>query len=107
MRRIVKVSQVQSLFVLERAMDRQVTQPTKEQVRAYMASRGHAHRPPPPPEEVRRLLNWHLAPAEPAGALFGLFMFPATFGACAARLAFVWGLAPYKAIAGKNYNSSH
>jgi hypothetical protein len=79
-------------------MDRQVTHPTKEQVRAYMASRGRAHRPPPTPEEVRRQLGWHLAPPEPAAALFGLFMFPATLGEYAARLALDCCLAPFRAV---------
>jgi hypothetical protein len=32
--------------------------PSKEQVRAYLALRGHAHLPPPSPEEIRRRLNW-------------------------------------------------
>jgi hypothetical protein len=32
--------------------------PTKEQVRVYLAQRGHAHLPPPSPEEIRRRLDW-------------------------------------------------
>jgi hypothetical protein len=86
-RRIVKVSQVQSLFVLERAMDRQVTQPTKEQVRAYMASRGRAHRPPPAPEDIRRQLGWKLGPPEPTLALLKLCLLPVTLGQLAAQAA--------------------
>jgi hypothetical protein len=35
-----------------------VTQPTKEQVRAYMHTRECARRPPPRPEEIRRQLGW-------------------------------------------------
>ena len=34
------------------------TQPTKEQVRAYMLARECARRPPPRPEEIRRQLGW-------------------------------------------------
>jgi hypothetical protein len=46
-------------------MNCRVTQPTKEQVRAYMASRGGARRPPPAPEDIRRQLGWKLAQAAP------------------------------------------
>jgi hypothetical protein len=49
-------------------MNCRVTQPTKEQVRAYMASRGFASRPPPAPEDIRRQLGWKLAPPEPPRA---------------------------------------
>lgn len=37
------------------------SQPTKEQVRAYMSQRQRefCHRPPPMPEEIRRQLGWH------------------------------------------------
>lgn len=41
-------------------MQPRIVQPTKEQVRAYMAAREAARRPPPAPEEIRRLLGWHL-----------------------------------------------
>lgn len=34
------------------------SQPTKEQVRAYMHTRECARRPPPRPEEIRRQLGW-------------------------------------------------
>jgi hypothetical protein len=77
-------------------MDRQVTHPTKEQVRAYMVSRGRARRPPPAPEELRCQLGWHLAPAEPAGAMFGLLMLPATLGQLAAQAVLDWCLAPLR-----------
>lgn len=35
-------------------------QPTKEQVRAYMARRQSARRPPPEMNEIRRQLGWDL-----------------------------------------------
>lgn len=77
-------------------MDTRVTHPTKEQVRAYMVAREHAHRPPPTPEEIRRQLGWQLAPAEPGGALIGLCMLPATLSQIAAQSALDWFLAPLR-----------
>jgi hypothetical protein len=59
------VSQAKQSSVVEVAMNCRVTQPTKEQVRAYMASRGGARRPPPAPEDIRRQLGWKLAQAAP------------------------------------------
>ncbi|MES2743405.1 MAG: hypothetical protein V4754_20995 [Pseudomonadota bacterium] len=45
-------------------MDR-TTQPSKEQVRAYMHQRERQHSPPPPPHEIRRLLGWATLAAQP------------------------------------------
>lgn len=39
-----------------------VTQPTKEQVRAYMNSRAEINEPVPEIEEIRRQLGWYLVP---------------------------------------------
>jgi hypothetical protein len=75
-------------------MDRQVTHPTKEQVRAYMAARGHAHRPPPTPEDIRRQLGWRLGPPEPACVLVRLCLLPATMGQLVAQAALAICLAP-------------
>ncbi len=36
----------------------QISHPSKEQVRAYMWRREHAHLPPPTPAEIRRQLGW-------------------------------------------------
>ncbi len=71
-------------------MPHRITQPTKEQVRAYMAARELARRPPPAPEEIRRQLGWRLdAPA--AEAQYTRFcLIPATCGQIATRLAFDW-----------------
>jgi hypothetical protein len=82
---------------MELSMERRVTHPTKEKVRAYMAARERACRPPPAPEEVRRQLGWRLAPPEPASPLVGLYMVPAHLGHCAAQLALDWCLAPLRA----------
>jgi hypothetical protein len=66
-------------------MERNVTQPTKEQVRAYMARRERAHRPPPAPEDIRRQLGWTLAPPQQTCALISLCLLPATLGQLAAQ----------------------
>lgn len=50
--------------VREAIMERAITHPTKEQVRAYMAEREAARRPPPAPDEIRRQLGWQLCPSE-------------------------------------------
>ncbi len=43
-----------------------ITQPTKEQVRAYMASRAEVNEPVPEIEEIRRQLGWYLVPGNNA-----------------------------------------
>jgi hypothetical protein len=81
-------------------MDRRVTQPTKEQIRADMAAREHARRPPPAPEDIRRQLGWTLAPPEPQFALIRLCMLPAALGHAAAQAAIDWCLAPLRSHSG-------
>ena len=78
-------------------MDCRVTHPTKEQVRAYMMAREHAHRPPPPPEEIRRQLGWHVVTPEPDSALITLYMLPATLGQLAVQAALDCCMAPLRA----------
>jgi len=48
-------------------MNQQI-QPTKEQVRHYMASRQTQHCPPPSISEIRRQLGWGLMAAPSGGA---------------------------------------
>jgi hypothetical protein len=74
-------------------MDRPVTHPTKEQVRAYMLAREHAYRPPPPPEEIRRQLNWHCVNSEPNCVLASFCLLPATLGQFVVQAMFGWCLA--------------
>ena len=74
-------------------MPQPITQPTKEQVRAYMLAREAARRPPPPPEEIRRQLGWRLGRDEPEHQLLCWCLFPATCGQLAARLTLDWLLA--------------
>lgn len=68
-----------------------ITHPTKEQVRAYMAERELAHRPPPAPEEIRRKLGWRLAPSEPEPepepVVYQFCLLPSTYGQMAAQIA--------------------
>jgi hypothetical protein len=71
---------------------RQISHPSKEQVRAYMQLREGARRPPPAPAEIRRQLGWSLAvqdgPASPCGS--GPFFLPGTIGQLAALLVLEW-----------------
>lgn len=80
-------------------MDRQVTHPTKEQVRAYMATRESAHRPPPAPAEIRRQLGWRLAPADDEQVLLQFCLLPSTYSQLTAQLVLDWLSASSRAIA--------
>lgn len=71
-----------------------VTQPTKEQVRAYMSARERARHPPPPPDEIRRQLGWRLGRAEREPLLVLVLVWPAVFGQLAALIALDWMCAP-------------
>jgi len=62
--------------------------PTKEQVRAYLAQRGHAHLPPPSPEEIRRRLDWRSEYTPMPAAL--MYLPPAL-----AWVAFAWLCLPF------------
>lgn len=75
-------------------MPHNIMHPTKEQVRAYMAGREAARRPPPPPEEIRRQLNWRLAPSDDDQALVQFYLIPSTYSQLAARIALTWLLTP-------------
>jgi hypothetical protein len=83
-------------LAVEIAMNRPVIQPSKEQVRAYMAAREHARQPPPPPEDIRRQLGWKLAPSETTCALINLCLLPAALGQIAAQAAFQLCLLPLR-----------
>jgi hypothetical protein len=71
-------------------MDRQITHPTKEQVRAYMLRREAERRPPPPPAEIRRQLGWGMAPVEPRPAGVQLYLLPSTFSQLSAQFVLDW-----------------
>jgi hypothetical protein len=80
-------------------MDRQITHPTKEQVRAYMARRETAHRPPPAPAEIRRQLGWRLAPAQDEQVLLQFCLLHSTYSQLTAQLVIDLMFASSRAIA--------
>ena len=71
-------------------MDRQITHPTKEQVRAYMARRESARRPPPSPAEIRRQLGWQLTPANDDSVLLQFCLLPSAYSQLTAQVLFNW-----------------
>ena len=75
-----------------------ITQPSKEQVRAYMVQREHARRPPPAPDEVRRQLGWRLADDDPLVVHLWVLL-PATVGQLAALIVLDWVFRPTRLVA--------
>ena len=74
-------------------MTHRITQPTKEQVRAYMLQRERARRPPPSPEEIRRQLNWRLCPPDDERLRIQFYLIPAIYSRMLAQIALDWMLA--------------
>lgn len=74
-------------------MPHRTTQPTKEQVRAYMAAREAARRPPPPPEEIRRQLGWRLQGGDEDRLLLQFYLIPTNYTQMTAQITFDWMLA--------------
>ena len=74
-------------------MPHRITQPTKEQVRAYMAGRESARRPPPPPEEIRRQLGWRIAPPDDAHFRIQFYPIPTVCSHLATQMLIDWWLA--------------
>lgn len=68
-------------------MNHHITHPTKEQVRAYMAERELARRPPPAPDEIRRKLGWRMAPSSDSDVVVQLLLLPSSYGQMAVQLA--------------------
>ena len=77
-------------------MPHRITQPTKEQVRAYMAAREAARLPPPAPEEIRRQLGWRLQQADEDRLRVQFYLIPTTYSHLAAQVAIDWMLAPLR-----------
>lgn len=75
-------------------MPHRITHPTKEQVRAYMAARESARRPPPSPEEIRRQLGWRLQPSDDDNQFLEFYLIPTIYAHIAIRLSLAWMLAP-------------
>ena len=80
-------------------MPHRINQPTKEQVRAYMAARETAHRPPPTPDEIRRQLNWRIEASPDDRVLVQFCLMPSAYGQLAARIALDWLFTPVTLIA--------
>ena len=71
-------------------MPHRVTQPTKEQVRAYMAARETARRPPPAPEEIRRQLGWRMQHGDEERLRLQFYLIPTTYTHMATRITLQW-----------------
>ena len=74
-------------------MQHRVTHPTKEQVRAYMAAREMARRPPPSPEEIRRQLGWRLQRDDEDRLRFQFYLISTSYTHMATRITLHWMLA--------------
>jgi len=74
-------------------MPHRIIQPSKEQVRAYMAARESARRPPPPPEEIRRQLGWRLQRPDERTLLLQFYLIPTSYSHMATQIAVDWMLA--------------
>jgi hypothetical protein len=74
-------------------MPHSITHPTKEQVRAYMAKRELARRPPPAPEEIRRQLGWRLQQCDADRMLLQFYLIPTNYTQMATQIVFDWMLA--------------
>ena len=79
-----------------------IVHPTKEQVRAYMAQRGRARRPPPAPEEIRRQLGWRIAPAEEPFSMAKFYLIPTTCGEVVAQAMLSWWVDRTRALIGRS-----
>ncbi len=71
-------------------MPLRITHPSKEQVRAYMAGREAACRPPPPPEEIRRQLGWRVQHGDVDPALLQFYLIPTSYTHMATQLVLDW-----------------
>jgi hypothetical protein len=74
-------------------MPHRIIHPTKEQVRAYMAEREAARRPPPAPEEIRRQLGWRLQHLDEDRLRLQFYLIPTCYSHMAAQIALDWMLA--------------
>ena len=71
-------------------MPHRIVQPSKEQVRAYMAAREAARRPPPPPDEIRRVLGWRLERPETECVLLKFYLIPTNYAHLATCATLGW-----------------
>lgn len=80
-------------------MPHRIIQPSKEQVRAYMARRESARRPPPPPDEIRRQLGWRLVPTDSERLLVQFYLIPTIYSRLATQVTLDWLFAPVRRAA--------
>jgi hypothetical protein len=78
-------------------MPHRITNPTKEQVRAYMAAREAARLPPPAPEEIRRQLGWRLQRCDEDRMLLQFYLIPTNYTHMATQIVVDWMLAAMRA----------
>ena len=71
-------------------MPLRIVQPTKEQVRAYMAAREAQRRPPPPPDEIRRVLGWRIEQSDPDIQFLKFYLIPTNYSHLATSLLIEW-----------------
>ena len=79
-------------------MPHRITHPTKEQVRAYMAAREAARRPPPSPEEIRRQLGWRIAAPDDERLRIQFYLIPTAYQRMATQIMLDWLLAPARRL---------
>ena len=66
------------------------SQPSKEQVRAYMHQRECDRRPPPTPDEIRRQLGWHYNSHDLVFPASSSILLPGTIAQLATLMAVEW-----------------
>ncbi len=79
-------------------MPHRILHPTKEQVRAYMAERETARRPPPAPDEIRRQLGWRLESQDEHDSLIKFYLIPTNCGQAAAQVALDWWIGRARSV---------
>ena len=77
-------------------MPHQIIQPSKEQVRAYMATRELARRPPPAPDEIRRQLGWRIQDPDEKRLLVQFYLIPTIYCQLIVGMSLDWLLAPLR-----------
>ena len=86
-------------------MPHRISHPSKEQVRAYMAARESARRPPPTPDEIRRQLGWRLLDGEQDRLLVQFYLIPTAYSRLAAQILCDWMLAPLRRRGSRAHDS--
>jgi hypothetical protein len=77
-------------------MSLRINHPSKEQVRAYMAGREAARRPPPAPEEIRRQLGWRIARPDEDRLRLQFYLIPTSYHQLLTQITVDWLFAPLR-----------